>query len=375
MGSCKWQLSIKYIVQEYIDTLCVMRGFHDLPTTYSLPRSAMTMWPFSEEDINSLQIGKMVPSSLGVAYWIGTILLATIWFHIFPDNRILLFIASVFYVGLLGFIDDLQHLNNEKFRSRLRIAKGLNRHCKAFMPLLIALPAFYIVQGPQEFADFYRHLGTLLNVPPSAIYAIGFGVVCTLSANIYNMLGGLHGLESCSGLIMFTPLLVLTGFHQMLVGPLLILGALSLLNALGTVFVSNVGTYSIGASLGALGFTMQLELPLLISFLPHILNSVLILLSNYLYWDYDTTDNPWTQRNRTDNGVLLFTPLRNEFRTPRKWHSFTIPLRSTKRYRSLRTLVLSRQEFTTEKQVVRSILQYILLSSAVAMVVGILVRS
>lgn len=319
----------------------------------------------------------MVPSSFGIVYWIGSILFAAIWFRTFSDNRILLFVISVFYAGALGLIDDLEHLSNEKLRSRLRIAKGLNRRSKALLPLLIALPVFFYVtdHDARGFLDLHNYLGVFLNVPPSAIYAILFAAVCTLSANIYNMLGGLHGLESCSGLTILASLFVSSGFNQMLIGPLLVLVVLSILNTTGKVFVSNVGTFSIGASLGALGLTMQLELPLLISFLPHTINSILILLSNYLYGDYDTDDTPWTGRNRTSNCVLLFVPSPEKSRTPRAWHSVTIPLKLTTRCRSLRTLVLSQRKYTTEKQVVGSILRYILLSSAVAAVVGILVRS
>jgi UDP-N-acetylmuramyl pentapeptide phosphotransferase/UDP-N-acetylglucosamine-1-phosphate transferase len=101
--------------------------------------------------------------------------------------------------------------------------------------------------------------------------------------NTVNMLGGFNGLES------FCPAIVLLGlmsissltssFYLLMIGPLVFWLILAALNLQGKIFVGNSGSFAIGMSIASFAIIADVKLGLLISIIPYIFNSSLILLT------------------------------------------------------------------------------------------------
>jgi len=207
----------------------------------------------------------LVPNAYGIFY---ALISVCYWFILsFLDigsKECVALAASVLFGSNMGLLDDMIDL-------RWRY--------KALLPVFAALP--YMVLKPSDrtaimllffgIIDF-KVLFFLLFVP----------AMITVITNTYNQLGGLNGLESMTGLIIMIGLTVASQNLVLTIVPILCLVALSYLSFTGRAFIGNVGTFAIGLTLAVYSVLMNLKLFLLIAFTPLIVNSLLILFSNYL---------------------------------------------------------------------------------------------
>jgi len=150
---------------------------------------------------------------------------------------------------------------------------------KAFMPLIAALPLVYLAR---EFS-----LRTSLSLPFIGIiefsnyyYFLIIPLIVMIVTNTVNQLGGLNGLETVCPAIVLMGLMALSPSHLILMlGPLIIWLILAGLNVQGKIFVGNSGSFAIGMTIASFAIITDLKSPLVISILPYVFNSVLILLT------------------------------------------------------------------------------------------------
>jgi len=217
------------------------------------------------------KIGKpLVPNGLGVIYVLfTTIYLFLIYFSgISPaSNGVsapLTLAVCILFGGFMGLLDDWMDL---KWRY------------KAFMPLIAALPLVYLA--------IENGLRTSMSLPfigiiqfNEAYYFIIIPLIVMIVTNTVNQLGGLNGLETVCPAIILIGLMVLSHSYLILMlGPLLLWLALAALNVQGKIFVGNTGSFAIGMTIAAFAVITDLKASLLISILPYIFNSSLILLT------------------------------------------------------------------------------------------------
>ena len=217
------------------------------------------------------KIGKpLVPNGLGVIYVLfTTIYLFLIYFSgILPSSNgvsaPLTLAVCILFGGFMGLLDDWMDL---KWRY------------KAFMPLIAALPLIYLAR-----VDMLR---TAISLP--LIGTIQFGswyyfliipLIVMIVTNTINMLGGLNGLETvCPAIIIIGLMILSQSYLLLMLGPLLLWLTLSALNIQGKIFVGNTGSFAIGMTIAAFAVITDLKATLLISILPYIFNSSLILLT------------------------------------------------------------------------------------------------
>jgi UDP-N-acetylmuramyl pentapeptide phosphotransferase/UDP-N-acetylglucosamine-1-phosphate transferase len=99
-----------------------------------------------------------------------------------------------------------------------------------------------------------------------------------------NQLGGLNGLETVCPAIVMIGLMLVSGQNAMLLYvPLAAWLVLTYLNVRGEIFVGNSGSFAIGMTLAAFAIIADLKSTLIISILPYIFNSSLILLTYFIY--------------------------------------------------------------------------------------------
>jgi UDP-N-acetylmuramyl pentapeptide phosphotransferase/UDP-N-acetylglucosamine-1-phosphate transferase len=98
--------------------------------------------------------------------------------------------------------------------------------------------------------------------------------------NTVNQLGGLNGLETVCPAIVLIGLMVLSQSYMILMlGPLVLWLALAVLNFQGKIFVGNTGSFAIGMTIASFAVITDLKLSLVISILPYVFNSSMILLT------------------------------------------------------------------------------------------------
>jgi UDP-N-acetylmuramyl pentapeptide phosphotransferase/UDP-N-acetylglucosamine-1-phosphate transferase len=68
-----------------------------------------------------------------------------------------------------------------------------------------------------------------------------------------------------------------------MLGPLILWLALAALNFTGKIFVGNIGSFAIGMTIASFAVITDLKLSLMVSIIPYILNSVLILFTAFFY--------------------------------------------------------------------------------------------
>ena len=154
---------------------------------------------------------------------------------------------------------------------------------KAFLPLVASIPLIT--------------LATTLNLRTSIsilnIWTVDFGVlyyflliptIVTVTTNSVNQLGGLNGLETVCPAIVLIGLMSISGWYAILLYvPLIVWLILAFFNFQGKIFVGNTGSFAIGMTLAAFAIVADLKTALLISILPYIVNSSMILL-NYFFF-------------------------------------------------------------------------------------------
>jgi UDP-N-acetylglucosamine--dolichyl-phosphate N-acetylglucosaminephosphotransferase len=212
----------------------------------------------------------LVPNGLGVFYvLISVTYLFFIYFFdlIKPTNGVspsLTLAVCILFGGFMGMLDDWIDV---KWRY------------KAFLPLIAAIPlatlAFRVVLrtaitipffGTIDFGNYY--------------YFLVIPLLVTIVTNTVNQLGGLNGLETICPAIVTVGLMAISGSYAiLLLGPLAVWLVLAFLNFRGTIFVGNTGSFAIGMTLAAFAIISDLKLDLVISILPFVLNSSLILLT------------------------------------------------------------------------------------------------
>jgi UDP-N-acetylmuramyl pentapeptide phosphotransferase/UDP-N-acetylglucosamine-1-phosphate transferase len=224
----------------------------------------------------------LIPNGLGVIFVLTTtVYLFTIYFsnRIFTlglDTSIggvsaaLTFAVCVLFGGFMGLLDDFMDL---KWRY------------KAFMPLIAALPLmYYTFEGLQIGA-----IRTSISLP--LIGSLHFGayyvflivpLIVMIVTNTVNMLGGLNGLETICPAIVIVGLMAFSPTYILMAGPLMFWLILAYFNVQGKIFVGNAGSFAVGITIAAFSIISDLKVTLLISILPYIFNSSIILLSVFL---------------------------------------------------------------------------------------------
>jgi UDP-N-acetylglucosamine--dolichyl-phosphate N-acetylglucosaminephosphotransferase len=218
----------------------------------------------------------LIPTGLGVTFVLATtIYLFTIYFasKVFDlgldtmmgsVSAALTLAVCILFGGFMGLLDDFMDL---KWRY------------KAFMPLIASLPLMY-------FALENPTLRTSISIP--YLGTIDFGaayvflilpLIVMIVTNTVNQLGGLNGLETICPAIVILGLMIFSPAYALMIGPLLFWLVLAFFNAKGKIFVGNSGSFAIGITIASFAVISDLKVNLLVSILPYIFNSSLILLS------------------------------------------------------------------------------------------------
>lgn len=214
----------------------------------------------------------LVPSGLGVIYIIASVTYLFL-LHWYAPAEIeasknaspaLTLAVCILFGGFMGLLDDWMDL---KWRY------------KAFFPLIAAIPLVSLatrlglrtsitipIFGTVTFGDYY--------------YFVIIPLIVTVTTNSVNQLGGLNGLETICPSIVMTGMMAISGLNVILLFvPLVVWLSLAFFNVQGKIFVGNTGSFAIGMTLAAFAIISDLKSSLLISILPYIFNSSLILLS------------------------------------------------------------------------------------------------
>ncbi len=114
-----------------------------------------------------------------------------------------------------------------------------------------------------------------------AYYFIIIPLIVMIVTNTINMLGGLNGLETICPAIILIGLTAMSSqtFQILMIGPLVMWLILAAFNVSGKIFVGNTGSFAIGLTIASFAVLTDLKLPLVISILPYVFNSVFILLT------------------------------------------------------------------------------------------------
>ncbi len=224
----------------------------------------------------------LIPNGLGVFYVLTAVLYL---FSIYFLNRVftlgidtsvngvsasLTLAVCILFGGFMGLLDDFIDL---KWRY------------KAFMPLIAALPLMYFTfEGLQN-----ETIRTSISLPFLGTFHFGayyvflvVPIIVMIVTNVVNMLGGLNGLESICPAIVVIGLMIFSPSWALMVGPLLVWVILAYFNLKGKIFVGNVGSFAFGITVASFAIIPDLKVNLLISILPFIFNSSLILLSAFV---------------------------------------------------------------------------------------------
>lgn len=174
--------------------------------------------------------------------------------------------VCILFGGFMGLLDDWMDL-------RWRY--------KAFFPLVAAIPLISLATrlelrttmttflfGTIDFGVYY--------------YFIVLPLLVTIITNTVNQLGGLNGLETaCPTIVMIGLMVIARPNAVLLYGPLIVWLLLALLNFRGRVFVGNTGSFAIGMTLASFAVISDLKTDLIVSVVPYIFNSSLILLTYF----------------------------------------------------------------------------------------------
>jgi UDP-N-acetylglucosamine--dolichyl-phosphate N-acetylglucosaminephosphotransferase len=175
--------------------------------------------------------------------------------------------ACILFGGFMGLLDDWIDL---KWRY------------KAFLPLIAAIPLI---------SSSYQ-LGARTSIALPVLGTIDFGfyyyiiiipILVTIITNTVNQLGGLNGLETVCPAIVMAGLMAMSRYAILLLCPLIMWVLLAAWNFRGRIFVGNTGSFAIGITLASFAMISDLKFDLVVSILPYIFNSALILLTFFFY--------------------------------------------------------------------------------------------
>jgi len=175
--------------------------------------------------------------------------------------------VCVLFGGFMGLLDDWIDL---KWRY------------KAFMPLIAALPLIYYATANQGIVRTSISLPLLGTIQFGQwYYYLIIPLIVMIVTNTINMLGGLNGLETvCPAIVLIGLTAIAPGTAQILMlGPLVAWLILAAYNVRGKIFVGNTGSFAIGLTVASFAVLTDQKLPLLISIVPYVFNSVFILVA------------------------------------------------------------------------------------------------
>lgn len=215
----------------------------------------------------------LIPNGLGILYILFTTVYLFVLYFLGIVNPVggvsapLTLAVCILFGGFMGLLDDWMDL---KWRY------------KAFMPLIAALPLMYLAK---EFP-----LRTAIMLPfdgrvdfSSAYYFVLIPLIVMIVTNAVNMLGGLNGLESICPAIVLIGLLGMSELSNQpftfMAVPVLFWLVLSIFNVRGKIFVGNSGSFAIGMTIASFAIVADIKSGLLVSLLPYVFNSMLILLT------------------------------------------------------------------------------------------------
>jgi UDP-N-acetylglucosamine--dolichyl-phosphate N-acetylglucosaminephosphotransferase len=217
----------------------------------------------------------LVLNGLGVIYvLVSVVYLFLIYYYKVSSSQALVSSAPlilavcILFGGFLGMLDDWIDL---KWRY------------KAFLPLVAAIPLISFALalglkasimipflGTRDFGVYY--------------YFIILPLLVTIVTNTVNQLGGLNGLETvCPAIVLIGLMFMSWSNASLLYVPLIVWLMLAALNFKGKIFVGNTGSFAIGMTIASFAVISNLKGSLVVSVLPYVLNSVLILLTFFFY--------------------------------------------------------------------------------------------
>jgi UDP-N-acetylglucosamine--dolichyl-phosphate N-acetylglucosaminephosphotransferase len=216
----------------------------------------------------------LVPNGLGVLYVMVSVVYIFLLYFFGVMNVAtgvsapLTLAACILFGGFMGLLDDWIDL-------RWRY--------KAFLPLIAAIPLVtFASQVGARTSIVLPLLGTIHFGP--IYYFIIIPILVTIITNTVNQLGGLNGLETvCPAIIMIGLMAISGSFAILLLCPLIVWLILAFFNFRGRIFVGNTGSFAIGITLAAFAIISDLKSDLVISVLPYIFNSAVILLTFFFY--------------------------------------------------------------------------------------------
>ena len=242
----------------------------------------------------------LVPNGVGVIYVLfTTVYLFLIYFSgISPAangvSAPLTLAVCILFGGFMGLLDDWMDL-------RWRY--------KAFMPLIAALPLIYLVmENPSMRTSISLPFIGMIQFG-SAYYFVIIPLIVMVVTNVVNQLGGLNGLETvCPAIILIGLMALSQSYLILMIGPLILWLALAVLNFQGKIFVGNSGSFAIGMTIASFAVITDLKSTLLVSIIPYIFNSALILLTIFFTKKRATVSvegNKFTSNHRRSLVTLL----------------------------------------------------------------------
>jgi len=216
----------------------------------------------------------LVPNGLGVFYVLVSVAyLFIIYFFdvVKTSNGVsapLTLAVCILFGGFMGLLDEWMDV---KWRY------------KAFLPLIAALPLTVFAQMlPLRPTVSIPFIGTIDF--GTAYYFLIIPLLVTVVTNTVNQLGGLNGLETIPPAIVMIGLMIISGEKAILLCiPLTAWLLLAIQNFRGKIFVGNTGSFAIGMTVAAFAVISDLKLDLVISILPYVFNSSLILLTFFFF--------------------------------------------------------------------------------------------
>lgn len=210
----------------------------------------------------------LIPNGLGVVY----VLASTVYLfllYLFDYTAALPMAGCILFGGFMGLLDDWMDL-------RWRY--------KAFLPLIASLPL--AVQREEILGSEATLMATYIFGRINFgvyFYVVIIPIIVTVTTNTVNQLGGLNGLETICPSIVMAGLIATSGQTGiLLLVPFLVYLILAGFNFFGRLFVGNTGSFAIGITLASFAIIANNEQALLISILPFIFNSSLILLTIFI---------------------------------------------------------------------------------------------
>jgi UDP-N-acetylglucosamine--dolichyl-phosphate N-acetylglucosaminephosphotransferase len=212
----------------------------------------------------------LISNGLGVLYVLfTTVYLFLLYFSGYIKNPSdvlapLTLAVCILFGGFMGLLDDWMDL---KWRY------------KAFMPLIAALPLIYFaLSNPSTRTSISIPLVGTIQFGSIYFYVI-IPLIVMIVTNTVNQLGGLNGLETICPAIVIIGLMALSPSYILMLGPLIFWLILAYFNFKGKIFVGNSGSFAIGMTIASFAVISDLKLSLLVSILPYIFNSSIVLLT------------------------------------------------------------------------------------------------